>query len=430
MSPATRPTLLLDIGPLGSAWNNPSGARGIHRVAQHLFRGLQEADRYDLRFISTADLAGAYDFLAEEGLQPRQTLRCTTAQLRFSRLGRRAANWVHRNIKIPGLPARAARRAVSLVASAAFSCEKKIPPEVFAGIDLFHSSLAPLPQSMPKTGAPASFLTIHDLLALRLPRFMPSQGIASARRLIDSLTPDSRVFCVSESVKADVLEFASLPAERVFVTPLAADQAKFYPETDSARIAEVKRRHQLPDAPYFLTLSSFDPRKNFGHIIECFRDLVLSADLRDTKLVIVGSNPERNRFVDEALAKNAEVRNQIVIPGFIPDDDLAAVYSGALAFLFPSFGEGFGLPALEAMQCGTPVICSNITSIPEVVGTAGVLLDPQDKDAWCQAMLALASDASARETLHRRGIERAKEFTWERFMRSTFQGYAEGLANR
>jgi glycosyltransferase involved in cell wall biosynthesis len=129
-----------------------------------------------------------------------------------------------------------------------------------------------------------------------------------------------------------------------------------------------------------------------------------------------------------ALEAPGVPRDRIVLAGFVPDDELAALYSGATAFVYPSLYEGFGLPPLEAMTCGVPVIASNTSSLPEVVGEAGILLDPHDADGLSQAMLALYRDGRLRAELAARSLARAECFGWERFTRRTLDAYRAALA--
>jgi glycosyltransferase involved in cell wall biosynthesis len=120
------------------------------------------------------------------------------------------------------------------------------------------------------------------------------------------------------------------------------------------------------------------------------------------------------------------VRDRITLAGYIPDADLAAVYGGALAFVYPSLYEGFGLPPLEAMQCAIPVITSNTSSLPEVVGDAGIMVDPTDRDRFCEGMLALYRDSTLRDSLAAKSVARAAQFTWERCARETVNAYRLG----
>jgi glycosyltransferase involved in cell wall biosynthesis len=162
-------------------------------------------------------------------------------------------------------------------------------------------------------------------------------------------------------------------------------------------------------------------------LIECFAALIQSGELPDHNLMIIGRNPAHNTLMIDSLAKNPELAGRVLTPGFVPDEKLAAIYSGATAFLFPSLVEGFGLPPLEAMQCGVPVISSNTTSMPEVVGDAGILLSPTDVHGWCQTMLKVSRDEKLRVEMAAKSIARAKLFSWERFIEATIRGYRTSL---
>ena len=124
------------------------------------------------------------------------------------------------------------------------------------------------------------------------------------------------------------------------------------------------------------------------------------------------------------------LKNRIVFTGFIPDKYLSAIYSGALAFIYPSLYEGFGLPPLEAMQCGTPVITSNTSSLPEVVGDAGIMINPKDGDALCQAMIDIVKNNKLRNHLSKKGIERTKLFSWKKCADETIKAYRSALNNK
>jgi glycosyltransferase involved in cell wall biosynthesis len=428
MAPSVRPKVILDIAALGYVWDQKKGARGIHRVAEMLLKGLVESDQCDLRFVATSSLAGAFDLLGSKGLSPEKRLGYESLQLSSSRWGRSATQWVHRRMEVPGLGARVERRLISTLGKIALMGEAQVPARFLEGADIYHSPISPLPERVLRHPRITPFLTIHDLLPLSHPEILGQETGPYIRKLLDSISPRSFVFTVSEHVKTDVLTFTGMDPQRIFVTPLAADPATFFPVTDAAALASVRDKYAILEAPYFLTLSAFDPRKNFGHVIHCFQQLLRSREMEDACLVIVGSNPNRHRMVEEAFSENPEVRHRVLMPGFIPDEDLAALYSGALAFLFPSLGEGFGLPVLEAIQCGTPVISSNATSLPEVLGNAGILLDPRDVDGWCAAMISLQRNSDLRQTLQTRGLERARLFTWANFIERTLAGYRAALA--
>jgi glycosyltransferase involved in cell wall biosynthesis len=422
-----KPRVILDIGFLGHAHDDRSARRGAQRVAGHLFAGLAAGEACDLSFVATSHLAGAYDFLGRHGFKAEEKLFFRRSQLSRSRLGRKIVRRVHQNLENRSVPARGQRRLLAMLAGACLRGEPEISSQWLDQADIYHSPLQPFSTTVSRHPHIKKFLTCNDFIPLKNPEYFPGGTGSFMNDVLACLQPPNFVFCISETTRHDVLNLSKMPPERVFVTPLAADLKMFHPVTQPEMLAAARKKHGLGDAPYFLALSAQDPHKNFPHLIECFGSLVEAGELGGHNLLIVGSNPGRNPEVQKALVKFLKASRRIIVPGFIPDEELAAVYSGATAFLFPSFAEGFGLPPLEAMQCGVPVIASNTTSIPEVVGDAGVLLSPTDRDGWCQAMLKISLDANLRAELARRSLVRAKLFSWQRFIDETLRGYRTSL---
>ena len=422
-----KPKVILDIAYLGHSHDRQSVRRGTERVASHLFCGLIESGQCKLSFAATSYLAGAFDFLAARGIPPVNNLRFSPVQLRASRFGRRLSKIVHRNLENRSLPARAARRMLAAAASICTIGELRLTPAMLQCADIYHSVNTPFPSAVKAQRGIKKFITLHDFMPLTAPEYFSAGHRRFMDRLLDSLTPETFAFCISEATRNDALNFSRLRPENIFVTPLAADQIFFHQVTSPETITAVRTRCRVPAGPYFLALSAHDRHKNFPHLIHCFGALIEAGELLDTSLVIVGPHPERNPEVAGALAKYPRARSRIIIAGFVPDENLAALYSGATAFLFPSLMEGFGIPPLEAMQCGTPVIASNITSIPEVVGDAGILLPPTNRDAWCQAMLQVSRRESLRAELRQKSLARCRLFSWPRFIGETLRGYRKSL---
>jgi glycosyltransferase involved in cell wall biosynthesis len=420
------PKVLLDIAFLGQA-RDEQLARGAERVARHLFDGLWESGRCELSFVATSHLAGAHDFLVARGIPPQEQLKFSPAQLRSSRLGQRLAGMVRRSIENRSLPARAARRALAAAVHLCTAGEIRLTSDMISHADIYHSPHTPFPKAVHENTRLRKFITLHDFIPLKNPEYYPGDLRPFMDGVLACLTPGNFAFCVSEATRNDALNFSRIPPERVFVTPLAADGKIFHPVTDPEQIAAVRVKCGIPDGPYFLALSAHDRHKNFAHLIHCFGALVESGELTDSHLVIVGPNRGRNPEVQNSLAKYPRAKSRIIVAGFVPDDNLAAIYSGATAFLFPSLAEGFGLPPLEAMQCGTPVIASNTASIPEVVGDAGILLPPTEQDVWCQAMLRISRDAAWRQEFRQKSLLRATLFSWQRFIDETLRGYQKSM---
>ena len=262
---------------------------------------------------------------------------------------------------------------------------------------MLHSPFFPLPPVSAGRPHLARVLTAYDLIPLKLPHLFEWNEQANVRVGFEGLTAEDWVLCISESTRRDLLEFRpDLDEDRVRVTPLAADD-RFRPCDDPDRLAAVRATVGLPpDAPYFLSLCTLEPRKNLRHVLRAFRDVSAGTDA-DPYLVLAGA---KGWQFDELLADVADLgRDRVLTPGFLPDDDLPALYSGATAFVYMSLYEGFGLPPLEAMRCGAAVVTSDNSSLPEVVGDAGVLLPCDDRDALAATMRRLLDDPAERDRL-------------------------------
>ncbi len=222
----------------------------------------------------------------------------------------------------------------------------------------------------------------------------------------------SLVLTISESSKRDLVELIGVPEERIVLTPLGADVSRYHPRDKAEAQRRVAQRYNI-NAPYFLYLARIEhPGKNHVPLIRAF-DRVKSEGAYPHRLVLAGSDWSRAEDVHHA-AEACRCHADIVFTGFAPTQDLPDLYAGADAFVYPSLYEGFGMPVLEAMACGTPVACSNVSSLPEVTGDTGLLFDPTDETAIADALRVLMSDPAAREELGRRGYARSKEFSWRK----------------
>jgi glycosyltransferase involved in cell wall biosynthesis len=189
-------------------------------------------------------------------------------------------------------------------------------------------------------------------------------------------------------------------------------------------VQPVLERYQLSQ-PYILYVGSIEPRKNLLRLLQAYARL--RKDLPGWKLVLVGArNAWKSTPISEEMRK-LNLAPWVQLTGYIPEEDLPALYNGAGLFAFPSLYEGFGLPVLEAMACGTPVITSNVSSLPEVAGDAALLVDPYNVEEIAAAMVNVLSDQELSEDLHRRGLERSKEFSWERTAQQTLEVYKKVL---
>lgn len=294
--------------------------------------------------------------------------------------------------------------------------------------DIYHSPYHPIPADISKGKYKSVFLTSYDLIPVLFPQYFEKGTQDEILAVLNSITPDTWVLCISHATRNDLLNYLKkkVTPERVVVTHLAAS-GTFYPSIDQEKNLAVKRKHHIPDAPYLLSLCTFEPRKNIDQVIKAFARLIAQEKINDLYLVLVGNKGWLFDKIFDELAYNAGLKDRIIVTGFVADADLASIYSEAVCFVYPSFYEGFGLPPLEAMKCGVPVITSDTSSLPEVVGNAGIMVPPTDIDRLCEAMLSVYKSAELRSDMKTRSLEQANKFSWERCGEETIVTYRASL---
>ena len=281
-----------------------------------------------------------------------------------------------------------------------------IPVQLFTGaIDLFHSPDFVLP---PVSGHIPTIVTVHDLSFIHYPETFPANLVAYLNRVVPwSVGRASHILADSLSTSHDLQSLWGVATERITVLYSGVNE-RFKPVRDVAVLDGMRRRYGL-DTPYILAVGTVQPRKNYEMLIRAFQPV---AERHPHSLVIVGGKG----WLDEGLPREIErlgLRDRVKLAGFVDDADLPAVYSAADLLAFPSLYEGFGLPLLEAMACGTPVVSSNVSSLPEVATEeSAVLLSPHDETAWTAAMLRLLGDEDARGELSAAGLARRSQFSW------------------
>lgn len=270
-------------------------------------------------------------------------------------------------------------------------------------------------------------VSIHDLSFEHLPQTFKRRSRTQLRMTVrHSAKKASQVVALSEHARADILATYGLRPEKVSVIPLAPPP-HFGPVTNQGELQRVRQTYDI-DSDYILSVGSIQPRKNLSRLIAAYSSLRRARpEVKLPKLVLVGKCAW---LYDELLRtiNELDVCNSVILTGYVPEADLPALYSGALCFVYPSYFEGFGLPPLEAMKCGAAVIVGNRTSLPEVVGDAGILVDPFDVDDIAQAIERVISDSNLRSHLRAKGLERARLFDWRETARQTLAVY-EKAAN-
>lgn len=276
-------------------------------------------------------------------------------------------------------------------------------PCTFAGVRRFHHTV----------------VTVHDVSFLKNPSWFRADRALYYRWAIKmTLDRAAIVLTGSQHTACDLQETLGFPRERIRVTPYAA-RPEFRPCDETAQEA-VRTKYGLPTR-FFLCLGTFEPRKNLERCVLAFSQTAaeLSSDL-----VLAGRWGWKTGGL-RAVLNASPCARRIHLPGFIPDEDLPALLSAATALLYPSLYEGFGLPVIEAMACGTPVVVSRMSSLPEVAGDAAFYVDPCDTDALSQALVTLDKEERLRRTLREKGLNRARAFSWAHTADLTLAAYCE-----
>ena len=293
-----------------------------------------------------------------------------------------------------------------------------------AGVDIFHVPYF-APPLLPRT---PTVVTVHDVIPMRLPAYQPDTKVKAYMSLVSRAARNATlIITVSQHAKQDIIDALKIPAERIRVIYEAAGD-EYKPVKDPVALAAARARYDVGER-YIFYLGGLDQRKNVPQLVRAFAHLYRQIGDPNLQLLIAG-NPDKHKgplFPDpRPVAADLGMSGQIVYR-FIEEEDKPAMYSGASAFVFPSLYEGFGLDPLEAMSCGAPVVCSNRTSLPEVVGDAAITVDPENIDQLIGAMRRVLTDQDLQADLRARSLQRATQFSWHKAARETITVYEETL---
>ncbi|MFT4664003.1 MAG: glycosyltransferase involved in cell wall biosynthesis [Polaribacter sp.] len=297
----------------------------------------------------------------------------------------------------------------------------------FENYDLIH---IPLPQNFffLKEAKGRFLVTVHDLTHKSYPEFHTKENVKlSEKGMQEIIKKKAHLLAISESTKADILkDYPSINEDNISVIYEACNRSHFKPQCEEAGIKKVREKHQLPDCPYFLTLSTLEPRKNLLNTIRAFENLVTETGDQNLALFICG----KKGWKTEELFRKENLNNKnIFFTGFVDEVDLPALYSNALALCYVSLYEGFGLPPMEAMACGTTVIYGNNSSMPEVIGDAGIAADPNDVNDIKENMMLLLEEETRLE-LYKKAIKRSNKFSWTKTAWETLNLYERCIKER
>lgn len=289
-----------------------------------------------------------------------------------------------------------------------------------AGADLLHQ---------PGFSAPVRFgkpvvVTVHDLIAIHFGTDIPlGSRLYFGKWMPFSYRYADHIISVSHHTKQDVVKLLGIDPAKITVVPLAADE-RYKVMNDRAKVAALTKRFDTGEQ-FVLHVGTINPRKNLEFLVRVFAKVRKQLN-EPVKLVITG---KKGWYYNElfALVDELKLNDAVVFTGYVSDDEKVALYNAASVLAFPSLYEGFGLPPLEAMQCGTPVVSSNTSSIPEVLGTAGLLLAPTDEVGWVDALGTVLTDQKERSRLTKLGLAQAAKFSWNETGRQTKAVYEEVL---
>ncbi|MCX7840979.1 MAG: glycosyltransferase family 4 protein [Anaerolineae bacterium] len=267
-------------------------------------------------------------------------------------------------------------------------------------------------------------ITVHDLAFLRYPRFLTRESARYYGQVDLAARQATHIIAVSESTKRDLTNLLGVPESKITVIYEAAHPL-FVPMDKSRARAFVRTQYNLPDE-FILFVGTIEPRKNVPTLLRAYKRLRDNYKMQ-LPLVIAGYRGWLVEEVDQALAE-VQLGDALRFLGSVQNEELVYLYNAASLFVLPSFYEGFGLPPLEAMACGTPVIVSNVSSLPEVVGDAALLVAPDDVEGLAVAMSRVLTDSALREELRIKGLKRAQTFSWERAARETLAVYRKVMS--
>ena len=263
-------------------------------------------------------------------------------------------------------------------------------------------------------------ISILDLAYLKFEEYFRKEDLAQLKSWTKySVKKSSRILAISESTKADIVKYYNYDPSRITVTYIGYDTETFKPVKDERIIGNVLEKYGIA-RPYILYLGTLQPRKNLTRLVRSFHMLMEQEKYRELgfKLVIVGKKGWLyHELFDEV--KRLKLENVVIFTGFVPDDDKNAILSGAYVYTLPSLYEGFGIPVLEAMACGTPVVTSRISSLPEVSGECAILVDPYSEKSICGGFKLLINDSALRDELSAKGLRWVRYFDWMHTAKAT-----------
>jgi len=269
-------------------------------------------------------------------------------------------------------------------------------------------------------------ITVHDLISMHFPENLPFfSRMFYSKWMPFTYKRADKIIAISEDTKKDIIKRLGIASKKIQVIHSAVS-ADFKPIKDRNILEEVKLKYRT-GKQFILDVGTLEPRKNLPFLVRAF-NLAIKEHNIPHNLVLSGKKGWYYEGLFK-LVKELKLSNRVIFAGYVPEGDLPALYSAADLFAYPSMYEGFGFPPLEAMACGTPVVCSNTSSMPEVVGGAGIALSPENEEKWAEEIVKILYDKELQKALSKAGLQQAKKFSWEKTAKETIEVYKEVLKN-
>jgi len=298
---------------------------------------------------------------------------------------------------------------------------KYLPIDVFGlakNFDVFHE-----PNYVPRPFPRATVINIFDMSYVLFPQYHPWKRVQMLRFFEKRMRGADRIITASLSAKVEIMDLLKVPEDKIVVTPLGVS-TRFSPiQENKVLIQTIRKKYSLPEQ-FLLYVGTIEPRKNLERLIEAISMVKEKLGKSSISLVLAGGKGWLNDPIYRRV-QELSLLDDVTFTGYVSEEDLPILYNMALAFVYPSLYEGFGLPPLEAMACGVPVITSKVSSMPEVVGDAGILIDPYNVEELSDAIMRVVSSPELRKSLSDKGTKQASLFTWEKCARETLAVYEE-----
>lgn len=427
--------ILYDASLLGMSYRNGS-LSGLMRSAENLLFAL--AERRELEITLTASLSFQVSRFSQQYHNARQHISQTSFHRKnISRqpLYKLLSGSDDTRTEITSLNASLYQRLLKKLFEINY---RPLRHSDIRNTDIYHSPYHSFPRLVQNSQNLKRVLTVHDIIPIIHPEYF---GLPKAFRgkhfdkeynllkTLENLDKETWIHCPSMATRDDLCNHFGnqIDPEKISIIPWGAS-SRFYPCKDAQKLKAFQQKYQLPEGDYILSLSTLEPRKNIIQVIRSFAKMQMQENLPDLYLILAGEKGWQYQPIFQELNRLKNLRDRIIFTGYVADDDLATLYSNARVFVYPSFYEGFGLPPLEAMQCGTPVITSNVSSLPEVIGDAGILLSPTDTDAIAESMLKICTDETFHQRLTKKSRLRAAHFGWDKTASHTVNAYQQAVS--